>query len=66
VIVDGNSETLAVRVALVSLFSLGVGIAVTAALLSANEPWFEAVLTGAFCGLPVFLLGVWLAARNDV
>jgi hypothetical protein len=60
---DEKRETLAVKMALACVASFVVGIAVTAAL--SEYSWFEAILTGLFCGFPVFLLGAWWAARDE-
>ena len=53
------------RWALIHVVTWAVVIAVAAALWSEGYTW-EGVLTGLFAGLPVFFLGVWLAARDDV
>ena len=53
------------RWAFVHVATWAVVIAVSAALWSESYTW-EGILTGVFCGLPVFFVGAWLAARDDV
>jgi hypothetical protein len=61
--------------ALGSVAAVAVGTAVCMALRSVDllDPetggvthygWFETILTGFFCGAPVFLLGTWWAGRR--
>ena len=57
------SKTVAVRTAVASVVSCVVAIAV-AVVLARTYSWWESVLVGVFCGVPVFLLGAVWAERK--
>ena len=54
------------RVAVVCLVALAVGVVVTWAMATSDYTWWESLLIGVFCALPVLLLGAWLAERRVV
>jgi hypothetical protein len=54
------------RTALACVLALAVAVVVTAAMVSSDYKWWESVLVGVFCCLPVFLLGAWWAERRSI
>ena len=54
------------RVVVVSLAALAVAVVVTWAMAMSDYAWWESLLVGVFCALPVLLFGAWLAERRVV
>jgi hypothetical protein len=48
------------------VLGLAVAVVVTWAMVSSDYKWWESLLVGVFCSLPVFLLGAWWAERRTI
>ena len=54
------------RTALACVLGLAVAVVVTWAMVTSDYKWWESLLVGVFCCLPVFMLGAWWAERRTI